>query len=54
VCGRRLLDYDALNGAGIDEAYALLDVEPDPVTCMRDAARLLEVLGERIAARHLG
>ena len=54
VCGRRLLDAAALETAGIGEAYALLDVEPDPVTCMSDAARLLEAVGERIAVRHLG
>ncbi|RYU11769.1 glycerate kinase [Nocardioides iriomotensis] len=54
VCGRRLLDTEALEAAGIGAAYALLDVEPDAATCMSDAARLLEVLGERIAARHLG
>jgi glycerate 2-kinase len=54
VCGRRALDELSLRAAGIDAAYALLDVEPDPDTCMRDAARLLEGLGERIARCHLG
>ena len=53
VCGRRSLDDAALRAAGIDTAYALLDVEPDPEICIRDAARLLEVLGERIAAERL-
>ena len=53
VCGRRTLDEATLAGAGIGAAYALLDVEPDPATCMRDAARLLETLGEQIAATHL-
>lgn len=54
VCGRRLLDFDALEAAGIGAAYALLDIEPDPEACMREPAPLLEALGERIAARHLG
>ena len=54
VCGRRLLDFDALEAAGISAAYALLDIEPDAETCMRDPAPLLEALGERIAARHVG
>lgn len=53
VCGRRTLDEATLAGAGIGAAYALLDVEPDPATCMRDAARLLETVGEQIAATHL-
>ncbi len=53
VCGRRTLDETTLTGAGIGAAYALLDVEPDPATCMRDAARLLETVGEQIAATHL-
>jgi glycerate kinase len=54
VCGRRLLDFDALEAAGISAAYALLDIEPDTETCMREPAPLLEALGERIAARHVG
>lgn len=53
VCGRRLLDDDALHGAGFLAAYALLDVEPDAATCMRDATRLLEGVGEEIARAHL-
>jgi glycerate 2-kinase len=53
VCGRRSLDDAALRAAGIEAAYALLDLEPDPAVCIRDAGRLLEVLGERIAAEHL-
>lgn len=53
VCGRRDLDDRALHAAGINAAYALLDVEPDPRTCMREAARLLERLGQQIADHHL-
>jgi glycerate 2-kinase len=53
VCGRRLLDDEQLAGAGIEAAYALLDVAPDPATSMREAARLLEHLGERIAVDRL-
>lgn len=50
VCGRRTLDDVQLQAAGIDAAYALVDVEPDPAVCMADAARLLERLVERIDA----
>lgn len=53
VCGRRLLDDEELAGGGISAAYALVDVEPDVETCLREPARLLADLGERIARRHL-
>lgn len=53
VCGRRLLDDGELAAAGIAAAYALLDVEPDVQTCLREPARLLADLGERIGRRHL-
>ena len=54
VCGRSLLSAEALRGAGLTTAYALLDVEPDLATCLREPARLLADLGERIAREHLG
>lgn len=48
VCGRSSLSDAQLKSVGVDAAYALLDLEPDPEVCMRDAARLLEQLAERI------
>ncbi|QNN52262.1 glycerate kinase [Nocardioides mesophilus] len=54
VCGRNTLDDDALRGVGIAAAYALTDLEPDPQTCMREAASLLERVGETLAEEQLG
>lgn len=53
VCGRRRLTDAELTAAGIVAAYALLDVEPDLTTCLREPARLLVDLGELVARRHL-
>ncbi|KRF37851.1 glycerate kinase [Nocardioides sp. Soil805] len=53
VCGRRLLPDAELAGGGIAAAYALVDIEPDVETCLREPARLLVDLGERIGHRHL-
>ncbi len=53
VCGRRDLDDAALQGAGIDAAHALTDLEPDPERCMAEAGPLLEQLAQRIAAERL-
>lgn len=53
VCGRNLLSEDQLRAAGIVAAYSLLDIEPDPGTCMTNAGPLLERLAERLAADHL-
>jgi glycerate kinase len=50
VCGRSTLDDAQVRGAGLDAAYALLDLEPDPEVCMRDAAGLLPRLAARIVA----
>jgi glycerate kinase len=49
VAGRCLLTADELRAAGVDAAYALLDIEPDADRCMREAGPLLERLAERIA-----
>ncbi len=49
VAGRNLLGPDQLAAAGIVTAFALTDLQPDPNICIRDAARLLERTGERIA-----
>lgn len=49
VCGRTTLDPATLAEAGFTAAYALTDLEPDPATCMREAAALLQQTGTRIA-----
>ncbi|MGW1125875.1 glycerate kinase [Streptomyces sp. NPDC002526] len=49
VCGRLALAAEALEGAGIRRAYALLDLEPDPAVCMAEAGPLLERAAESIA-----
>ena len=48
VCGTSKLSRADLQGAGIDEAYALVDLEPDVARCMTEAAPLLERLGQKI------
>ncbi|MEV1174681.1 glycerate kinase [Nonomuraea sp. NPDC049784] len=53
VCGRRTLTDDELRAAGIEAAYALTDLEPDPDRCMAEAGPLLERLAARLAAVHL-
>ncbi len=53
VCGRNTLPPEALRAAGIEAVYALTDLEPDLETCIREAAPLLERIGERIAGAHL-
>ncbi|TLQ48048.1 glycerate kinase [Streptomyces marianii] len=49
VCGRLALERDALAGAGIRRAYALLELEPDPAACMAQAGPLLERVAESVA-----
>ncbi|MFI7494913.1 glycerate kinase [Kocuria sp. M4R2S49] len=49
VCGRTTLESHVLREAGFLETYALTDLEPDPRTCMREAGRLLEQVGARLA-----
>jgi len=53
VCGHRALGVEELRAAGIGAAYALLDLEPDVETCIREPAPLLVRLGEQIAHEHL-
>lgn len=53
VCGRNSLTEEQLRDAGIDAAYALADVEPDPARSMADAAPLLERVSADLARRHL-
>jgi len=49
VAGRNLLSTNVLRAHGIQAAYALTDIEPDPAVCMTNAAALLSRLGRRIA-----
>lgn len=49
VCGRLAIDAEALHGAGIERAYALTDVEPDPAVCIADAGPLLERAAAQLA-----
>ncbi len=53
VCGTSKLSRTDLHGAGIDAAYALVDLEPDVARCMTEAATLLERLGQMIARDEL-
>ncbi|WP_344886702.1 glycerate kinase [Nonomuraea antimicrobica] len=53
VCGRRTLGDAELKAAGIEAAYALTDLEPDPARCMSEAGPLLERLAARLAADQL-
>ncbi|WP_162795392.1 glycerate kinase, partial [Nonomuraea lactucae] len=53
VCGRRALPDADLKAAGIEAAYALTDLEPDPERCMAEAGPLLERLAARLAAEWL-
>ncbi|HEX4722587.1 MAG TPA: glycerate kinase [Pseudonocardiaceae bacterium] len=53
VAGRCQLDQATLTAAGITAAYALTDLEPDPVRSMADADRLLAQLAGRIAREWL-
>jgi glycerate 2-kinase len=49
VAGRCLLSADQLAAAGIERAYALADLEPDPVRSMADAAQLLDRVAHDLA-----
>ncbi|CAL9554038.1 Glycerate 2-kinase [Streptomyces sp. enrichment culture] len=53
VCGRLAIGEDELRAAGIEAAYALTDLEPDPAVCMAQAGPLLERAAERLAADRL-
>ncbi len=49
VSGRLQLSPEQLHGAGIERAYALTDIEPDPARCFSEAGPLLEQLATRLA-----
>jgi glycerate kinase len=49
VCGRLSLDAPALATLGVERAYALTSIEPDPARCIAEAGPLLERLAARLA-----
>ena len=49
VCGRSQLSPDELSAAGLLRTWSLVDLEPDPAVSIRDAAPLLERVGESLA-----
>ena len=49
VSGRLALSADQLHAAGIRQAYALTDIEPDPRRCIAEAGPLLESLARLLA-----
>jgi|SoiMethySBSTD1v2_1073268.scaffolds.fasta_scaffold148572_2 glycerate 2-kinase len=49
VCGRSLLTVDRLRAAGIRQAYALTDIEPDLQRCLTEAGPLLEQRARALA-----
>lgn len=53
VCGRLAIDSGTLRTAGIERAYPLSALEPDPATSMRNAGPLLERAAEELARDHL-
>ncbi|MEU6506119.1 glycerate kinase [Streptomyces sp. NPDC046942] len=53
VCGRLALPPEALERAGIGQAYPLTSVEPDVARCIAEAGPILEDVAERIARDRL-
>ncbi|WP_240957518.1 glycerate kinase [Streptomyces barkulensis] len=53
VCGRLAIGEEEMRAAGIEAAYALTDLEPDPAVCMAQAGPLLERVAETLAADRL-
>jgi glycerate 2-kinase len=49
VSGRMTLSRDQLQAAGVRQAYALTDIEPDVRRCIANAGPLLEQLARRLA-----
>jgi glycerate kinase len=49
VAGRLALSPDRLRAAGIAQAYALTDIEPDVQRCLSEAGPLLESLARTLA-----
>ncbi|SFC40124.1 glycerate kinase [Streptomyces aidingensis] len=53
VCGRLALSAESLRAAGIQRAYPLTDLEPDPAVCIAHAAPLLRRAARQLAENHL-
>ncbi|MEV8115314.1 glycerate kinase [Streptomyces xiamenensis] len=53
VCGRLAIDAASLRAAGIERAYPLSALEPDPAISMRNAGPLLERAAEQLARDQL-
>ena len=49
VSGRLALAAEQLRAAGIQQAYALTDIEPDLARCLAEPAPLLERLAQNLA-----
>ncbi|MER6382859.1 glycerate kinase [Streptomyces sp. NPDC001118] len=49
VCGRLALPEEALERAGIRQAYPLTSVEPDVARCIAEGGPILEAVAQRIA-----
>jgi glycerate kinase len=52
LSGRRHLTEERWRAAGFSDARALTDLEPDPRTCIRDAAPLLRRLAHDLGSEH--
>ncbi len=53
VCGRALLSPEDVAASGIEQVYALTDIEPDVARCMTEAGPLLRRLVARMARDQL-
>jgi glycerate kinase len=53
VCGRALLSPEDVAASGIEQVYALTDIEPDVARCMTEAGPLLRRLVARMASDQL-
>lgn len=49
LCGVAQLTDEESARTGLDAVYQLVEIEPDPAVCMRDADRLLRELSARVA-----
>jgi glycerate kinase len=49
VSGRSSVTTTQLHAVGIEAVHTLMDLAPDPETCMREAARLLEATAQRLS-----